>query len=209
MAVAAIVVTVILWHRGSPRRLLVYSMPVVTSVLTRRARFLMRAGLEVTYRGRALVDPHVALLRVESSSRQDISSKDFDQRRQLVFDLGTNIAAVVNDRLANNIVLPLSIEGSRVKIGPTLIRSGQVISIDVLTEGTPRLTCYSPLIDVRIKDKDSSRRPRHVAICFLFECVSVGSFIASRVGVGGLRGFFFVAFLLITLVTAALGSVTP
>lgn len=157
VGVIAILVGLITWRAGTPRRLLVYSMPVVTPVLPEHslAPRLANIGVEVTHRGKAVENPHLITLDVESRRRHDISSQDFDQGNALVFDVGAPVITPVDGSSQfSSLFDVISIEGSQVKLEPLLIRHGRVFRLSLLTEGTPHLSCQSPLVDVEIRDLD-------------------------------------------------------
>jgi hypothetical protein len=87
VAILAIVVSIILWALGSPRRLLVYNLDSDTALFSGDARKRVGADLEVTVGGRVIADPHVVSFRVESRGRRDIRPDDFTHERALIFDL--------------------------------------------------------------------------------------------------------------------------
>lgn len=163
LALATGAVSVVIWRFGPPRRLLSYSMPVCTSLLSTHSRGfgLASSGLEVNYQGQALSDPYVFTLSVDSRSRKDISSADFDQKRPLEFDVGVPIRAIVGDR--GSVESPddvVSISGSTVKIKPMLIHRGQVLQLNLLADGPPHLSCRSHLIDVKVIEQSSEEAQR-------------------------------------------------
>lgn len=163
IGLAALLVTVIIWRFGAPWRVLIYGMPVSTSLLTRSSGGfgLASSGLKMRYKRRALSDPHVVTLSVNSQSRRDIGSADFDQNRPLVFDVGAPIRAVVGDGPIGPAADVVSISGSTVQLKPMLIHQGLVLQIDLLIDGPPRLSCQDHLIDVKVRERtpeDAQRR---------------------------------------------------
>ncbi len=151
---AAILIT---WRIAPPRRLIVYNMPVATSLLTSHASRLHIRGadLQVTYRGEPLRNPYFVTLNVESRSRRDIRSSDFDQNRPLTFDVDAPIKAVVGgtgpiEWLADVV----TIEGSKINLTPSLIRRGEVLRLSFLIEGSPHLSCKNPLVDVIVREQE-------------------------------------------------------
>jgi hypothetical protein len=62
VAVLAILVSVVLWRLGGPRRVLTYSVPVATPLLRGSPRFL-RGQVEVTLGGLPMKDPCCRLAR--------------------------------------------------------------------------------------------------------------------------------------------------
>jgi hypothetical protein len=155
-SVAAILAT---WQKGAPRRLLLYSLPVATSLLSQHLGGRADSDLRLTYRGRELINPYAATLRLESKGRRDIRSADFDQNKPLVFDLGVPIVAVVGG--SETFAIPaetISIDGNSVKVAPTLIRPGVALRLSLLTEGQPHITPRSPLIDIALREQEPGVR---------------------------------------------------
>ncbi len=159
--VAGIVVgaagALIAWLVGYPRRMLVYSMPVATALLTRQAVSWKDSALKVTLGDRTLENPYVVALRVESRSREDIRSSDFDQGKPLVFDLGAEIVTALAIWADSDDTAP-TIEGSKIKIEPALIKKGQVLHFNLLTDGPSRLSFFSPLVNVKVVEQDARYR---------------------------------------------------
>jgi hypothetical protein len=157
LAVLTLAVTVYLWRVGPPRKRIVYSMPVATSLLSSRVH-LPSGMITISYKDEdgyvSVPDPYLVNLHVESKSRRDISAKEFNADKPLVFDLGTRIFATVGESSSTRTVtLPdatLTIGESTVELSPCLIHNGTVLSLDLLLSGPPELTHSSPLIDVDV-----------------------------------------------------------
>lgn len=59
----------------------------------------------------------------------------------------------------------LEIKGNKVLVGPLLIRRGQLLRLELLTDGTPHLSCpHPPLINVTIREGEPSRTPYWVTL---------------------------------------------
>jgi len=161
-AVAAIVVAVLLWYLGSPRRLLLYSLTSQTALLTRGTRQRAVPDLAVTLSGEPLDDPHVASLQIESRGRRDIRGADFENTQPLKLDVGTPVLKLLDSETGGTAMpeIKIATEGSAVVIGPSLIKGGQVIIIDLLTDGPVTLTCPSPaLADVTVRERRANEIP--------------------------------------------------
>src|SRR5258708_7322616 len=130
-------------------------MPTATPILSRAAA-PARSDLQVTLRGEIIAEPHVLPIRLESRSRRDIRSTDFDQDKPLVLDVGARIVAVLElKKLSESLPgLDIAYEETKVSIGPTLIRRRQTMRFDLLVDGpNPVLTCQSPLVDVTVREQ--------------------------------------------------------
>jgi hypothetical protein len=161
VAVVAIVVPVVLWFLGSPRRLLVYGVVSETALLTSGARLQVGADLKVTLSGQVLNDPRVILLQVESRSRRDIRGTDFENAMPLMIDLGTPILNLLDLDTGGRGKPDVKVEvkNTEVAIGPGLIKRGQTISVNLLTDGPVSVTCAHPqLVDVIVKERRSDSR---------------------------------------------------
>jgi hypothetical protein len=158
VAVVALVVPIMLWFLGSPRRLLVYSAVSDTALLTSGAREQVGLGLEVTLSGQVLNDPHVVRLQVVSRSRRDIRGTDFENGMPLKLDLGTPILKLLTVDTGGPEMpgIEVQTESTMVAIGPGLVKKGQTISVSLLTDSPVSLTCSNPQIaDVIVR----GRRP--------------------------------------------------
>src|SRR3977135_4399653 len=104
---------------GPPRRLLTYRIPIATSLLSSNAPGgLARDELRIIYRGTELTDPYIVSFYIENQSRSDISSKDFDEKNPLVFDIGASIVSLVGgDHSVDLPAKELKIENSEIKLG--------------------------------------------------------------------------------------------
>lgn len=148
------IATVIMWQRGFPRRLLVYSIESTSLVASGRAL----PKLEINYEDQALQFPTLVTLRVESRSRRDIGSADFDAGRSLVFNFGAKIIARVGGTAGATFAAGagrvLSLGEKSLSVAPVRIPKGRLFRVDLLTEGAPRLTCQSPLLNVDVRRLD-------------------------------------------------------
>jgi hypothetical protein len=161
LAVLALGVTVYQWHAGAPARQITYSMYGPVLLLPQHEITLSKGVLKINYdfedeRGLVSVtDPYLITLRTESKSRRDISSKEFDANKPLVFDLGTRIVARVGESSSEGTDTSyedaVTIGERTVEINPCLIRNGPIFSLDLLLSGSPDLTHHSPLIDVKVQ----------------------------------------------------------
>jgi len=156
VALVAILVSVLIWRLGSPRRLLLYNLVSDAALLSSDARSRAAgAEFQIILGGRELDDPHFVSLRIVSRSRLDIRVEDFSESRPLVFELAAPILKVLHSDTGGD-VMPEVItgtDGSTVTVGPSLINRRQVISLNLLTEGPVTLTCPRPaLADVRIRE---------------------------------------------------------
>jgi hypothetical protein len=143
------------WVIGVPKRSLVYSLPVVTSLLPRGTRFAENAfdELQVAYGGKPLKDPHIVSLRIESRSRRDIRSEDFDQGKPLVFRIGVPIVSLVGASRSRDFPADgFRISEESVEVGPVLVRTKTRLTVDLLTDGSPSVVCESSLADVTVKE---------------------------------------------------------
>ena len=120
------------------------------------ARQQVGLGLEVTLNCQVLNDPHVVSLRVESRSRRDIRGADFEDDMPLTLDLGTPILNLLALDTGGRGMPDVKVETKRttVAIGPGLVKRGQTIILNLLTDGPVSLTCPNPqLADVIVKER--------------------------------------------------------
>ena len=163
---------VIMWQRGFPRRLLTYTVQVTTLVAAGRNL----PKLKITYEDQAVRYPTLVTLTVESRSRRDIGSADFDDRQRLVFKLGAKIIAPVGPS-ADAVIHPakvVSFDSDAVFVAPVIIRRGRLFRAHFLTDGDPRVTCTSPLLQVEVRELDASGQLRKRGPRFWIFLAAVG-----------------------------------
>jgi hypothetical protein len=140
---------------GFPRRRLYYGLPAVTPIVSAPAG--VRDGLEVRHHGRLLDDPYVLTIKLTSRGRKDIPSNAYDDDQPLELDVGSpivEILQVVSE--PKNLPQPKIInDGTRLKIGPSLLSRHHEITIHALTDGDPpSLSCSrNPFIDVQVRER--------------------------------------------------------
>jgi hypothetical protein len=144
-------VLVVLWRIGAPSRLLTYETPLVASLFNTDIEGLRPPALEMSYHGASLADPHIVILEVQSRSRKDIRSTDFDDGKPLVFDLGAEIVSAGGPSLIGPRSKAIKIAASRVELSPILIRRGYVLELSLIVDGAPHLMCQSNLADVKVQ----------------------------------------------------------
>ncbi len=183
-AFIAAAVTIILFWLSNRRRVLLYSTPVVTSLLSTDAPHMAEGGIHVMFKDQPLTDPYLVTLCVESRSRKDIANRDFNADKPLVIQLGTSFAAPVSEP-TKALVDKLSIENSDISIGPCLIRKGPVVLLQFITEGPPHTSDKNPLIDVDVRADNEGKYRRQLRREFVRTLFSVtGLIIAIYILIG-------------------------
>jgi hypothetical protein len=157
--VAIVTLTVIAaqFFATSSARVLTYSLMSDTALLSEGAREKAGPGIHVTLGEDVLDDPHVVSIRIGYKGRRDIRGSDFERATPLIVDVGAPILKLLSAGSAAEVMPGVSVgPGARVvRIGPGLIKTGQVISVDLLTGGPVNLRCLSPLADVAIRQADA------------------------------------------------------
>jgi hypothetical protein len=143
---------------------LVYSLVSDTALLSADAREKAGPGLRIVLGGDLLDDPHVVSIRIEYRGRRDIRESDYEKRVPLQLDVGVPILKWLSPGTDAAQMPGLSVEPGThaVLVGPGLIKRGQMISVDLLTDGPASLQCLSPLADVAIREAqadDAGERP--------------------------------------------------
>jgi hypothetical protein len=148
---AAVATVWVTFTVGFPRRRLYYGMQFPTPLLS--APHTMRDELELRLNGQLLSDPSVLTLQLLSRGRRAIPSEAYNDRQPLLLDVGADIIRVLQANTdPDTASIPLiTIDGTVLKIGPSLIDKRQEITITILTDGgRPSLTCKSSLVDVQV-----------------------------------------------------------
>lgn len=128
-------------------------------------------GLSVRYNDTIIKTPHVVTLTIENTGKHDLSSAQFDQDRPVLIDLSAQIIKVLDIYKGPDGAGPKWTEhGSKIEIGPDLIRRGQRLEMQILTDGRPDVSCHGHLIDTKlavdietqeVRQRPVTRRSRH------------------------------------------------
>jgi hypothetical protein len=167
-----------------PRRRLLYSMPLVAPMRPNSGEH--HSDLEVIRDGTKVKSPYIVELQLVSRGRKDIPSSSYDSSDPVQFAIGSKIIEILSLTATPSSPPPpkLSIAGSSIELGPSLIGKRQRIKITLLTEGRPSvLRCASPLIDVKMSnqfaDEEEWIMEHRLGIgCFSWPLIYVGFGIA-------------------------------
>lgn len=178
VAVAVVfgLLAVVTWWLGVPRRLIIWSAGATPLLTPIDVPEVEAAPIKISLSGQELASPHLVTLRVESRSRRDIPSADFDAGKPLVFSLGAPVVARV--RAHGNAIDALSLRKTDIRIDPVLLRRGELLHMYLLTDGPPVISCdANPLVNVAVRREncyDGSLR-----------LIARAAISVSLVGVGG------------------------
>jgi hypothetical protein len=151
VSLLAIVISLWLWRLIAPRRVLYCWLSSTTALTsTHSARV---PDLQVILGGDVVGAPYIVHLRMFNVSRLDIRSSDFDDARPFVIDLGVPVLQLLatSENIDHEL---LSASGNEVVLEPMLIRSRNLVGVDLLTDGSPRLCVNSSLADVQVRRRD-------------------------------------------------------
>jgi hypothetical protein len=153
---AAVVLGWLTYRASRSNRELLYSTSPPTSLLGTALR-PAHPSLQVLYDGQPLDDPRVIWVRLRAKGRSDIRSEEFDQDRPLALAFHAKIIAVlsVDSGSSSGSALKRQVDGTKLKIGPDLMRMGMTLAIAVLVDGPPAgLTYESTLANVALRRED-------------------------------------------------------
>lgn len=163
--VLAVVVIGVLsfWLLRLPLRRLLLVTIEAKSLIADPSGALRNSQLQVIYAGQPMATPYLVAFSLTSKSRTDIRRGDFDGDRSLVFDFGTPVALLASTVPGNqdNASDWFRVDGSRILVGPQLIRRGQSISLSLLTSEPARLEYQNSIAGVTLQEKreaDARRR---------------------------------------------------
>ena len=148
---AAVVVPVLIYRRQSPKRRLDYSFEVTPLMSS-------EVGLDVSYRGVTLANPHIVQVTVRSASRGDIPSSDFDASRKVEFRLRPRQVAIL--KMSGSMTMTLLDDGFA--LPPQLIRPKSFIVCQFLCDGPlDHVDTVNSLINVGLVNVEAKgRQPR-------------------------------------------------
>jgi hypothetical protein len=210
--VTAVVGTVAMWIAyivGFPRRRLLYWMPLMAPLVNAPGG-TWTGDLEVRHRGKSLDEPYVLKVQLVSRGRKSIPSNSYDNGEPIRLDIGVTVIELLGT-VSDPPVLPIpkiALNGTELRIGPSLIGRRQRITFTLLTEGQAGhqdLVCKAPLIDVDVRKMATSHNPpRYAKVVLPLVALSVAlpsgfamGFILSELGIAksfiifGSLGLFF------------------
>lgn len=142
---------IVAWRVAVPYRRLTFSMPVVAQMI--RAPDGLETGLEVRHPGGSVQDPYVVEVHPAASGQRDIPSTAFDRDAPLRLDVHVPIVNLLKIELTPETVsVPmLKVAGTVVEVPPCRIDRRQHLTITMVVDCQPKLTCKSPLVDVDVR----------------------------------------------------------
>lgn len=169
------------WQLGPRRPALAYRLASATPLIASTRLPQNTVGeIKLTYQGNPVTSPHVAELRVNCKGRGEIASDDFDRGKPLTFDLGAPIITILDTGPASTQIAEdnLAIDGSTLRVGPCVIRPGLALSIDLITDGAPSLSCTgnnNPMINnIKVREGATGDHRRiSVPVLYLSALVAV------------------------------------
>ncbi|MBL1095170.1 hypothetical protein [Streptomyces coffeae] len=146
---AAAVIT----HRvGTPKRRLWYGIYRTTRLLAEETGRVPE--LEVRQRGIVLEDPYIVEFRMVSRGRHDIPSSSYDAGQPITFDMGVPVLGVLEteNQPVTSPVPRMALDGTALKVGPSLLKKRHMVTYTLLVDGQPNLTSLAALegVDLRL-----------------------------------------------------------
>jgi hypothetical protein len=124
-----------------PKRQLAITAPPPVSLLSSESA--AGAGIVVLRKGddEPIISPHVVTLSVENVGKYPIDSDEYDQGRSIDIDLGVQIKTILETSMRSSTEDTFShrFSGSEFLLGPDLLKSGDGLTVQLLTEGRPEL----------------------------------------------------------------------
>lgn len=150
------------------RRIITVGMPVSARLVDRSVPL---PNLHVLYGDEELADAHVSTVVFSYRGGGNIRVQSFEDSQSFCIDLGARIIDLVGKTFepTQAPVPKVEVTSKALRIGPSLVRSGQVMTFVVLTDGPCRLTPENPLADVEdrigasYQAQEDEREDRHQA----------------------------------------------
>jgi hypothetical protein len=135
------------------RQRLEYGLRTVTALLT--APEGVREDLQLFHQGASIENPYLAEVVLAGRGRRDISRNAFDNGDPIRLELGTPIVELLQvsatDSASATPVPSVQVDETALLIGPALIGRRQLITLTVLVEDRPSLTCAAPLPNAQVR----------------------------------------------------------
>lgn len=143
----------------SKRKLSCYAL-AVASLLTDES--VTETGIEVKHQGVNLQDPYLVTICLENVGRYAVTSSHFDRSRPLAIDLGVNIKAVTKLSISPSTGSSYehSTVGSKLLLGPDLLEPGQVLIVQLLTDGVPKIDDLNSHVERHLGDTEMDFKER-------------------------------------------------
>lgn len=163
-AIALIGILVGFWaarHYGNTRGMITFratSAPILRSDAA-------ALGLEVTYKGNAILAPYLAKLTITNTGRRDIPTTAFDADRPIRIRLGRSFFGMPDAVGGLPAALPpvgCAPDDSVIEVGPGLLKKGEGWSCSLLLSGEPTIDSTSvddSLVDVEWRFQGTSLTP--------------------------------------------------
>jgi hypothetical protein len=136
--------------------------------------------IEVLHEGQRLAEPRVVTVRFVSRGRRDIGSTDFDGGRPLVINLGVPIVKRLTiETVPNMPEAAFAVDGTRLLVGPCVVRKRQVMTITFLVDGGPvKLSHQDDPLDVAVRegtaDADQDRQRKYLRTSIVVALATAG-----------------------------------
>lgn len=117
-------------------------------------------GLQVSYRGADLNDPHVLGIELGYRGRRDLRASSFEDR-PFCIDVGAPVVGLIDSDARRDEELSVEHLGSELKLGPCLVQRGELVRLVVLLDGAGgRLSHKGRPADVRVRQRRAADDPR-------------------------------------------------
>lgn len=154
---AAVAATWAAFVSANPRRELSYLLLSSGPLVSKHAD--SGSGIEVSLDGEKLDHAHLAEVRIRNSGRRDIPTAAFDAGRAFLLEAQAPVLKVVRVDSTPGAYLPppIGVDGTRITVGPALLKKGQEVRIVILTDQLVRVVepVAIPLINVKVRRSGS------------------------------------------------------
>lgn len=170
---------------ANPKRRLVYGLSKASPLIARHHGELGEHSITVSSGEQVLDQPYVLDIQLANQGRRDIPSSAFDTAEPIRLDVGCTIVAILRSPsmhvprrtllrqrshilergageprarlVVRGVYHPrVEVDGTALKIGPSLLPKRQKFSLTLLVNGYPQLTCEAHLIDVEVREQIES-----------------------------------------------------
>jgi hypothetical protein len=146
----AIASFVLQYYTSVFRRRIIIGMPVSARLIDPS---VARPNLHVRYGQEQLADPHVSEIAFLYRGRRDMRAASFEEGQPFCIDLGVRIVDLLEQIIEQEAPTPtIEVQGTKLKVGPSLLRKRKGMTLIVLTDGPcARLTYENPFADVKVR----------------------------------------------------------
>jgi len=185
-AIAGVIVPVWLWQADLSSKSLAITLSTRVSLQPAEKESLQ--GMEISFEGKHLDNPHLVILEITNDGSKPILANDFESPLEIRLSSETHfVHSRITDRSPKDIDTDLSIEKNRVSLKPALLNPKDTIRITAITDGiAPTFEAKTRVVGIpSITITDNTVKQNNKAKLILLLIAAVFLAVASQIAYEG------------------------